>query len=111
MWRALRALPLHGTHFRRQVPIGKYVVDFACMREKLIVEIDGGQHALEANVLNDAARTCWLEKEGYRVVRYWNNEVMSNIDGVMESLMLTLSRSVHPTPSRSARRPSPSRGG
>lgn len=65
MWRALKSLPLRGTHFRRQVPIGSYVVDFVCMRERIIVEIDGGQHSEEANIKKDAARTHWLEREGY----------------------------------------------
>jgi very-short-patch-repair endonuclease len=109
IWQALRRLPLAGTHFRRQVAIGPYVADFACMRKMLIVEIDGGQHSADTHARKDAKRTEWLEREGYRVIRFWNNDVMQNLEGVLASLNEALSS--HPTPARDARRPSPSRGG
>ena len=117
-----------GTHFRRQVPIGPYVADFACMAARLIVEIDGSQHGSEAGARKDAQRTQWLEHEGYTVLRFWNNDVTRNIKGVLEAIHVALYGSLdsdivvfkhersrvahgHPTPARYARRPSPSRGG
>lgn len=73
---------------RRQAPIGPYYVDFVCLEKKLILEIDGGQHAVRQDF--DAKRTRWLESEGYRVIRFWNNEVLGNLDGVLESIRRAL---------------------
>jgi very-short-patch-repair endonuclease len=81
LWSRLRNRQLAGAKFRRQVPIGRYVVDFICFEAALVVEVDGGQHA--ARVDHDVARTAWLEREGYRVVRFWNNDVLQNIEGVL----------------------------
>jgi len=132
LWRRLRRLEMRGTHFRRQVPIGNFIVDFACMATRLIVEIDGSQHGAGQGLMRDRSRTRWLEVEGYRVLRFWNSEVAGNIDGVLEAIYEALYGSsvaeshllkrtrrrrssnvseVHPTPARIARRPSPSRGG
>ena len=72
---------LAGYKFRKQHPVGKYVVDFVCMETRLAIEIDGGQHS--GNTLYDAARTRSFEAEGYRVLRFWNNDVMADIEGVM----------------------------
>jgi very-short-patch-repair endonuclease len=83
LWRALRE-QLPGYRFRRQHPIGRYVTDFACPACKLVVEIDGGQHALPQS--QDATRTAELSRRGYRVIRFWNNEVMSNLAGVIETI-------------------------
>jgi very-short-patch-repair endonuclease len=83
LWRALREqLPEFG--FRRQHPIGPCVMDFACPARKLAIEIDGGQHALQQN--QDAARTAELARRGYRVIRFWNNEVMENLAGVLDTI-------------------------
>lgn len=90
LWRHLRRLTLQGSHFRRQVPIGPYVADFACLAAHLLIELDGSQHGKDANRLRDDARTRWFEKEGYRVVRFWNNEIVGNIDGVMERIYAEL---------------------
>jgi very-short-patch-repair endonuclease len=126
LWRQLRKLEINGTHFRRQVPIGPYVADFACMASRLVIEIDGSQHGEEFNKERDEMRTRWLQAEGYRVHRYWNNDVVKNLAGVLETIYAALYGSAnteptplkhyrrtkdHPTPARSARRPSPSRGG
>jgi very-short-patch-repair endonuclease len=126
LWRRLHAIETEGTHFRRQVPIGPYVVDFACMAARLVIELDGSQHATEARIAKDQVRTRWLESEGYRVIRIWNNDLSSNINGVLETVYATLygsrddverplkhsrRRRHRPTPARQARRPSPSRGG
>ncbi len=86
LWYALRDRHLHGFKFRRQQPIGAYVVDFVCFEAKLVVELDGGQHALEQNATTEAARTAYLQSEGFRIKRYWNNEVNENLDGVLEGV-------------------------
>jgi len=85
LWRRLRDFPVQGTHFRRQVPIGPYIADFACMAAHLIIEVDGSQHGVGENVARDAERTRWLESAGYRVIRFWNNDITNNMDGVLES--------------------------
>jgi very-short-patch-repair endonuclease len=84
LWSRLRAHRLSGLKFRRQQPIGVYVVDFLCPEKNLIVELDGGQHQERAEY--DKARDAWLKSEGYTVLRYWNNEVMENLEGVLEDI-------------------------
>jgi len=90
LWRHLRRLETHGTHFRRQVPIGKFIVDFTCMAARLIVEVDGSQHGETPVASRDRQRTQWLEAEGYRVMRFWNNEVMRDSRGVMDAIYAEL---------------------
>jgi very-short-patch-repair endonuclease len=126
LWRYLHKLETRGTHFRRQVAIGPYVADFACMAARLVIELDGSHHGLEPTKEHDEQRTLWLEAQRYRVIRFWNNDVLHNMEGVLETIYAALygareagarplkhnRRSKdHPTPARSARRPSPSRGG
>jgi very-short-patch-repair endonuclease len=86
LWYALRDRRFAGWKFRRQASIGPYVVDFLCHAAKLIVEVDGGQHSEET----DARRTGFLEAQGYRVVRFWNNDVLQNTDGVLQALEVAL---------------------
>ena len=89
MWRALRErLPEHK--WRRQMPVGPYFVDFACFADRLIIELDGGQHGSEASQAYDAARTQFLEREGYRVLRFWNNDLMDNAEGVLAIIAAAL---------------------
>jgi very-short-patch-repair endonuclease len=88
LWSRLRRKQLAGFRFRRQHPLGSYIVDFFCPEARLIVEVDGGQHG-EENA-HDARRTEWLEARGYRVVRFWNNEVLSNTDGVLTTILVAL---------------------
>jgi very-short-patch-repair endonuclease len=89
LWRALReALP--EWHWRKQVPLGPYFADFASHSAKLIVELDGGQHATAAD--RDADRTRFLEGEGFRVIRFWNNDVLSNTEGVLECIAHSISQ-------------------
>ncbi len=81
LWRALRHHQIHGARFRKQHPIGAFVADFACAEHKLVIEVDGGQHA--DRELTDAARTEYLRKKGWRVLRYWNNDVFERREGVL----------------------------
>jgi very-short-patch-repair endonuclease len=83
MWRLLRDRRLAGIKFRRQVPIGPFIADFASIAHRLVVEIDGGQHAESPS---DARRDAFLAAEGWRVLRFWNNDVTQNRDGVLESI-------------------------
>jgi very-short-patch-repair endonuclease len=87
MWSALRDRRLARYKFRRQHPIGHYVVDFACTKCALVIEIDGGQHS---DRTTDACRTAWLESQGWKVMRFWNNEVLANTGGVIETILRTL---------------------
>lgn len=80
----LRAHRFLGLKFKRQKPIGPYIVDFACPALRLVIEIDGGQHSKEAEY--DRLRDTWLHKRGYTVLRFWNNEVMENMEGVLEQI-------------------------
>ena len=84
LWHRIRDKQIDNFRFRRQRPIGKYIVDFICLDAKLIIELDGGQHA--ENVAYDDKRTAFLESLGHRVLRFWNNEVLENMDGVLERL-------------------------
>jgi very-short-patch-repair endonuclease len=86
LWRHLRNFEIQGSHFRRQVPIGPYIADFGCMAARLLIEVDGWRHGNERNLQRDARRTRWLEQEGFRVIRIWNNEIDKNISGVMERI-------------------------
>ena len=88
LWSVLRLQQMDGHRFRRQQPGGASVVDFICLAEKLIIEVDGGQHA--SQTARDQARTAWLGSNGYRVLRYWNNDVLGNIDGVAETILAAL---------------------
>ena len=88
MWSKIRDRRLDGVKFKRQKPIAGYIVDFVALDLKLIVEIDGGQHAERA--AEDAARTKVLEECGYHVVRFWNHDVLGNIEGVLEALVQEL---------------------
>ena len=89
LWLALRSHQLENIHFRRQHPIGNYIVDFCAPRDKLIIELDGSQHLEQQEY--DTERTEFLESKGYRVLRFWNNDVMDNLDGVIIMIMDALS--------------------
>ena len=97
LWFRLRDRRLANLKFKRQVPIGGFVVDFCCSDAKLIIELDGGQHArLEAR---DQDRTTALEAMGYLVLRFWNNDVLKNIDGVLEEIRRLVTTTPTPNPS------------
>ena len=82
LWSILRNRQFYGLKFKRQVPIGQYIVDFVCEEKRLIIELDGGQHNEPESILKDENRTNYLNSRGYKVIRFWNNEVNDNLEGV-----------------------------
>jgi very-short-patch-repair endonuclease len=88
LWKQLRNRQLYNCKFRRQFPIAPYIADFACLELKLIIELDGGQHANQAHY--DDQRTLFLEQRGFKVLRFWNNEVIDNMAGVFESICIAI---------------------
>jgi very-short-patch-repair endonuclease len=106
LWRHLRNLPVENSHFRRQATIGPYFADFACHDRRVVIEVDGGQHGEARHMLHDEKRTKFLEAKGYRVLRFWNNDVLSNIDGVKQIISDVLAEpppTPDPSPPRFAR--------
>ena len=95
LWRLLRNRSLGGAKFRRQCPIGRFVVDFACLESRLVVEADGGQHAASET---DATRTAWLESRGFRVLRFWNRDILENPEGVAATILRELEGARPPPP-------------
>ena len=85
LWQHIRKRQLFGCKFRRQVPLGNYIADFVCLEKRLIVEVDGGQHAVQRDY--DSNRTEWLESQGFKVVRFWNHAVLKNVDEVKEVIV------------------------
>lgn len=90
LWQHIRKEQINKYKFRRQQPIGQYIVDFVCQTKKLIIEIDGGQHNDTTNIAEDKKRTEFLKQQGYTVIRFWNNEINENINGVLEKIISTL---------------------
>ena len=97
LWRQIRSWQLDGYKFRRQQPLGRYIVDFVCLEKRVVVEVDGGQHAQEATV--DAERDRWLRDQGFVVLRFWNNEVLKNMDGAREVILRNLQSTPYLSPS------------
>jgi very-short-patch-repair endonuclease len=96
LWQKLRKLSPGSAHFRRQATIGPYFTDFACHTNRLVIELDGGQHAGSAT---DHIRSAYLNSEGYRVMRFWNNDVLENIEGVLQTIINTIEAPPTPDPS------------
>ena len=88
LWNAMRGKQLEGCRFRRQHPIGAYVADFACVERMLVIELDGSQH--QTQEAYDVDRSRYLNQQGWQVVRFWNNEVLENLDGVLEVIVKEL---------------------
>lgn len=88
LWNGLRFWQVGGYKFRRQQPIGDYIVDFVCLEKKIVIEVDGGQHAEQEEY--DGVRDAWLRGKGYSVLRFWNNDVLHNLDGVKETISQAL---------------------
>ena len=84
LWKHLRSKQIDSLKFRRQQPIGNYIVDFVCFEKKLVIELDGSQHIDNSN---DIGRDNWLKSQGFHVMRFWNNDVLKNIEGVLLSIM------------------------
>ena len=110
LWVHLRDLRRLGHHFRRQSPIPPYVVDFECRRSQLVIEVDGGQHSFEREARKDAARDRHLRNAGYRVLRFWNNQVDEEFEGVMEVILNALADPTRLAPRQARREPPPQRG-
>ena len=89
LWSSLRSKQMCGFKFRRQQQIGNYIVDFVCLEKGLILELDGGQHAIDLE--RDKQRDDWLRSEGFEVVRFWNTDVFENIEGILEAIRNRLS--------------------
>ena len=102
LWSALRRRQMHGFKFRRQHPLGNYIVDFVCIEAKVVIEVDGGQHQGQKSY--DAERDSWLRKQEYTVTRFWNNEVLEQFDVVKEKIWESLSEIAPPS------QPSPCEG-
>ena len=101
LWRLLRQRQLDGCKFRRQVPIGRYIADLACHEAKLIIEVDGGQHDRQSE--NEIRRTEFLMGQGYRLLRFWNHDVLANLEGGFATIAAELRRhhpSLAPRPTR-----------
>jgi very-short-patch-repair endonuclease len=90
LWKQLKQLKPHGFHFRRQAPIGVYVADFVCLSAKFVVEVDGHLHGPAESAAHDARRNAYLRREGFRVLRVGNGEVVRNVEGVVETVMREL---------------------
>ncbi|MFB0872372.1 MULTISPECIES: endonuclease domain-containing protein [unclassified Sphingobium] len=96
LWRAISARKIGGVRFNRQVPIGPFICDFVARSIKLAIEVDGGQHSDEV----DAERTRYIEAQGFRVIRFWNNDVLGNLDGVVAQIVGVIADMPSPHPSR-----------
>ena len=92
VWGRLRARRFVGHKFRRQVPLGNYIVDFVCFNKRLIIELDGGQHNEESHRQRDAVRDAWLRSQGFRVLRYWNHEVFLEWEAIEEVIWRELQK-------------------
>ena len=88
LWRHIRNCQLYGHKFRRQAPIGKYIVDFVCFEKRLVIELDGGQHAVNQDY--DHCRSEWLRSQGFNVLRFWNHDVMSKVEEIKEVIARNL---------------------
>ena len=106
LWQILRAKRVAGYKFKRQLPIDRYIVDLVCLTSRLIVEADGGQHNGSAR---DKRRDAYLRSQGFRILRFWNNEIFENENGVMERILDAL-QSPHPPTASPRAPPSPARG-
>ena len=96
LWKHLRMRQVFGHKFRRQQPIGHYIVDFVSFERRVIIELDGGQHSRQ--VAYDSKRTAWLEAKGYRVLRFWNNQVLEDVEAVKTVIFAALAAGEYPPP-------------
>jgi len=90
LWVKLRELKPLGFHVRRQAPIGRYIVDFVSFRSRVVIEADGGQHGMPDGVVSDQARDDFLRSQGFQILRFWNSDIDTNLEGVMETIFSAL---------------------
>lgn len=86
LWRELRSRQLAGYKFRRQQPLGRYIVDLVCLEKRFVIELDGGQHAETNQAAYDSERSAWLQAEGFRVLRFWDHDVLKDLEAVKEAV-------------------------
>ena len=98
-WHLRHRVPLDGSHFRRQVPIGPYIADFCCLKARLIIEVDGNQHGYDEYLERDTKRTAYLSSQGFAVLRFSNREVMTEMKGVLEAIYTRFTSTPTPNPS------------
>lgn len=108
LWRKLRFWQVDGLKFRRQQPLGRYIVDFICLEKRLVIEVDGGQHSEQ--VAYDVERDTWLRDQGFKVLRFWNHDVLQNIDGVVDVVVKALRNTPFLNPSPQGGRKKIARG-
>lgn len=92
LWKNLSRRQMAGLKFRRQQPVGRYIVDFVCFEQNFVIEVDGGHHGTKENLDRDKNRDAWLEQEGYRVIRVSNRDVKTNLDGVLQTIYSKIKR-------------------
>ena len=108
LWRHLRNRELGGWKFKRQYPVGPFIVDFICVEKNVVIEVDGGQHAENEEL--DTQRSAYLNKMGYRVLRFWNNQVLQETEAVLEVIFAILANGKQNSPSPQPSPPSGERG-
>jgi very-short-patch-repair endonuclease len=96
LWHVLRGRQMFGLKFRRQHPFGNFILDFVCLTKKLVIEVDGGQHVEQTEY--DEIRTRQLQKAGFHVLRFWNNEVLQDIEAIKEQIFMAVKGQPHPLP-------------
>ena len=113
LWQSLRRKQINGLRFRRQFPLGSYFADFVCLPARLVIEVDGSQHGEAKQATHDTRRTIWLERNGFRVLRFWADQVMTDLPSILNGIEIALRK---PLPRRDGRdtsipSPPPARGG
>jgi very-short-patch-repair endonuclease len=113
LWQALRRKQINGLRFRRQFPFGPYFADFVCLPARLVIEVDGGQHGEAKQVAHDARRTTWFQRNGFRVLRFWADQVMADLPSVLNGIEIALREPLprRDGPDASISSPPPARGG
>jgi very-short-patch-repair endonuclease len=100
LWQALRRKQINGLRFRRQFPLGPYFVDFVCLPVRLVIEVDGGQHGEAEQAMHDARRKAWLERNDFRVLRFWADQVMTDLPSILDGIEIAMRQ---PLPRRDGR--------
>ena len=109
LWHALRRKQINGLRFRRQFALGPYFADFVCLPARLVIEVDGGQHGEAEQAARDARRTAWLERNGFRVLRFWADQVMTNLPSILDGIEIALRQPLPRRDGRDTPIPSPAR--